>query len=97
MREALIASVDEAWISGAAHLGILLGPRVSPSKLEELLANKCVMCHTDPEEQKRLWILRKVLNDMNPVESMELLKKQLKQTQSNAEFFMSMKTDSYDF
>ncbi|MCI0651506.1 MAG: transcription termination factor Rho [Planctomycetes bacterium] len=46
-----------------------------------------------PEEQKRVWILRKVLNDLNPVEAMELLKMRLSKTKSNAEFFMTMGTD----
>jgi transcription termination factor Rho len=45
------------------------------------------------EEQKRLWMLRKVLNDMNPVEAMELLKAKLKQTRSNAEFLLAMNTE----
>ena len=47
-----------------------------------------------PEEQKRLWMLRKVLNDMNPVEAMELLKAKIKQTDSNAEFLLAMNTES---
>jgi transcription termination factor Rho len=37
-----------------------------------------------------VWVLRKVLNDMNPVEAMELLKSKLKQYKTNAEFLMSM-------
>jgi len=45
------------------------------------------------EEQKRLWMLRKVLNDMNPVEAMELLKAKLKQTRSNAEFLLAMNVE----
>ncbi len=57
----------------------------SGTRKEELLL--------DPEEQRRIWVLRKVLNDMNPVESMELLKSKLKTTKSNAEFLMSMNTD----
>ncbi|MBI4583936.1 MAG: transcription termination factor Rho, partial [Planctomycetes bacterium] len=57
----------------------------SGTRKEELLL--------DPEEQKRIWVLRKVLNDMNPVEAMELLKSKLKQTKTNAEFLMSMNTD----
>ena len=47
----------------------------------------------EPEEQSRIWVLRKVLNDMNPVEAMELLKSKLKQHKTNAEFLMSMKPD----
>ena len=58
----------------------------SGTRKEELLMQ--------PEEQKRLWMLRKVLNDMNPVEAMELLKAKIKQTESNAEFLLAMNTDS---
>jgi transcription termination factor Rho len=44
----------------------------------------------DPEELRRVWILRRVLNDMNPVEAMELLAGRMKKSKSNAEFLMSM-------
>lgn len=43
-----------------------------------------------PEELKRIWVLRKVLNDMNPVEGMELLIEKMKKTKGNAEFLLSM-------
>jgi transcription termination factor Rho len=35
---------------------------------------------------ERMWMLRRVLNKMNPVEGMELLIKKLRETKSNAEF-----------
>jgi transcription termination factor Rho len=54
----------------------------SGTRREELLM--------DPEELRRVWILRKVLNDMNPVEAMELLLSRMEKTQSNAEFLLSM-------
>jgi transcription termination factor Rho len=54
----------------------------SGTRKEELLL--------DPEELKRVWILRKVLNDMSPVEAMELLKEKIERTASNAEFLMSL-------
>ncbi len=44
----------------------------------------------DPEELRRMYILRKVLSDMNPVEAMELLINRMARTKSNAEFLMSM-------
>src|SRR6202011_615373 len=44
----------------------------------------------DPEELRRTYILRRVLNDMNPVEAMELLTGRMRKTKSNAEFLMSM-------
>jgi transcription termination factor Rho len=42
------------------------------------------------EELRRVWILRRVLNDMNPVEAMELLANRMRRTKSNAEFLMTM-------
>jgi transcription termination factor Rho len=44
----------------------------------------------DTEELRRMYILRKVLADMNPVEAMELLINRMGRTKSNAEFLMSM-------
>ena len=44
----------------------------------------------DPEEHRRVCILRRVLNDMNPTDAMELLVSRLQKTKSNAEFLMSM-------
>ncbi|MCK6481437.1 MAG: transcription termination factor Rho, partial [Planctomycetes bacterium] len=44
----------------------------------------------DPEELRRVWILRKVLNDMQPAEAMELLLEKVKKTKSNAEFLMGL-------
>ncbi|MCA9203399.1 MAG: transcription termination factor Rho [Planctomycetales bacterium] len=44
----------------------------------------------DPEEYKRVCILRRVLNEMNPPDAMELLVSRLQKTKTNAEFLMSM-------
>jgi len=44
----------------------------------------------DPEEHRRVTILRRVLNEMNPPDAMEFLISRLKKTKSNAEFLMSM-------
>ena len=54
----------------------------SGTRKEELLLNA--------EELRRIYILRKVLSDMNPVEAMELLTNRMVRTKSNAEFLMSM-------
>src|SRR5215468_7777645 len=54
----------------------------SGTRKEELLL--------DPEELRRIYILRKVLSDMNPVEAMELLSNRMARTKTNAEFLMSM-------
>jgi transcription termination factor Rho len=48
----------------------------------------------DPEEHRRICILRRVLNDMNPPDAMELLVSRLQKTKSNAEFLMSMNMKS---
>jgi len=47
-----------------------------------------------PEELNRVWVLRKVLNPLSPVEAMELLLGRLAKTKSNAEFLASMSNPS---
>ncbi len=54
----------------------------SGTRREELLM--------DADELRRVWILRRVLNDMNPVEAMELLTGRMRKSKSNAEFLLSM-------
>jgi len=54
----------------------------SGTRKEELLLPK--------DELNRVWILRKVLNPLSPVETMELLLDKLGKTRSNAEFLNSM-------
>jgi transcription termination factor Rho len=54
----------------------------SGTRKEELLMPK--------EELNRVWVLRKVLNPLSAVESMELLLDKLSKTRSNAEFLASM-------
>jgi len=54
----------------------------SGTRREELLM--------DEEELRRVWILRRVLNDMNPVEAMELLVSRMRRTKTNDEFLKSM-------
>jgi transcription termination factor Rho len=54
----------------------------SGTRKEELLLPK--------EELNRVWILRKVLNPLSPVETMELLLDKLGKTRTNAEFLGSM-------
>jgi transcription termination factor Rho len=44
----------------------------------------------DPDEYRRVCVLRRVLTDMNPPDAMELLLSRLVKTKSNAEFLMSM-------
>ena len=44
----------------------------------------------DESTQNRMWVLRKYLSDMNPIEAMTFLKGQLENTKNNEEFLMSM-------
>ncbi len=44
----------------------------------------------DPEEHRRVCSLRRALSEMSPADAMDLLVSQLRKTQSNAEFLMSM-------
>ena len=54
----------------------------SGTRKEELLLH--------PDELSRIWILRKALNGVPPVEGMELLINRLKKAKSNAEFLMTL-------
>ena len=54
----------------------------SGTRREELLM--------DEEELRLVWVLRRVLNDMNPVDAMDLLVNRMKKTKTNEEFLMSM-------
>ena len=44
----------------------------------------------DDLTQQRMWIMRKYLSDMNPLEAMEVVEKNIKGTLNNEEFLMSM-------
>jgi transcription termination factor Rho len=54
----------------------------SGTRKEELLMT--------PEELNRVWILRKFLNEMNPVEAMEFLLERMMKTKTNVKFLDSM-------
>jgi transcription termination factor Rho len=54
----------------------------SGTRKEELLIPK--------EDLQRIWVLRKVLNPLSPVEAMELLISQLEKRRNNAEFLQNM-------
>ena len=44
----------------------------------------------DKQTLDRMWILRKYLADMNPIEAMDFVKDRLEKTKDNDEFLMSM-------
>ena len=54
----------------------------SGTRREDLLISK--------ESLQRIWILRKYLNDMKPIEAMEFIKDRISKTQDNEEFLISM-------
>jgi transcription termination factor Rho len=45
----------------------------------------------DPEEHRRICLLRRALSELNPVDGMQMLTDRLRKTKSNAEFLMSLK------
>ncbi|SHJ05017.1 transcription termination factor Rho [Mesonia phycicola] len=44
----------------------------------------------DETTLQRMWVLRKYLADMNPIEAMEFINQRIKQTKNNEEFLISM-------
>ncbi len=54
----------------------------SSTRRDDLLHDKLTL--------DRMWVLRKYLSDMNPIEAMEFTKSRLEQTKDNAEFLASM-------
>ncbi len=54
----------------------------SGTRREDLLMSK--------EALQRMWIMRKYLADMNPIEAMEFMKDRMKNTKTNEEFLASM-------
>src|SRR5246127_2726201 len=60
----------------------------SGTRKEELLLT--------PEELNKVWILRKVLSSLTPIEAMELLLEKLSATKSNKDFLKSMETSSME-
>jgi len=54
----------------------------SGTRKEELLIPR--------DDLNRIWVLRKVLNPLSPVEAMELLLDKMAKTKSNAEFLGAM-------
>ncbi|MCF6349839.1 MAG: transcription termination factor Rho [Flavobacteriaceae bacterium] len=54
----------------------------SSTRRDDLLLEK--------KDIQRLWLLRKFLADMNPIEAMEFIQDKIKYTNSNEEFLMSM-------
>ena len=60
----------------------LSNKRISSTRRDDLLLDKTTL--------DRMWILRKYLADMNPIEAMDFVKDRLEKTRDNDEFLMSM-------
>jgi transcription termination factor Rho len=54
----------------------------SGTRKEELLFEE--------EEMRRVWMLRKVLNELDPVEAMEMLIQKMRRKASNGEFLLTI-------
>jgi transcription termination factor Rho len=54
----------------------------SGTRKEELLLST--------EEQKRIWVLRRVLSEMPNIEAMELLRDRISRSKSNEDFLRTM-------
>ncbi len=80
---------------GTGNMEIVLDRRISDRRIfpaidinrsgtrkEELLFT--------PEEVERVWMLRKVLNELDPVEAMEMLIQKMRKTRVNAEFLLTI-------
>jgi len=61
----------------------------SGTRREELLVN--------PEELQLMWLLRKILAPLNPIEAMELLINKIKSTKSNIELLLSLKAQAKEY
>jgi transcription termination factor Rho len=72
--------LDRRLVEKRVYPAINIDP--SGTRKEELLV--------DSETLSRMWILRKVLHSLSPVEAMELLLDKLKQTKTNKSFLKSM-------
>jgi len=60
----------------------------SGTRREELLLHR--------EELAKVWLLRKAMSGMNPIEKMETVLEQMKRAKSNAEFLLSLRDMSRD-
>ena len=70
---------------------VMLNPQPLPPKEKvAYLSHGDEVMLLDPEEYRRICILRRVLQEMNAPDAMELLVTRLQKTKTNAEFLMSM-------
>jgi transcription termination factor Rho len=74
--------LDRKLVEKRVYPAINIG--ASGTRREEMLL--------EPDEYRRVCVLRRVLGEMNPTDAMELLVNRLLKTKSNSEFLMSLKS-----
>ena len=80
---------------GTGNMELVLDRRLSDRRIFPAIdinrsgTRKEELLFTD-EEIERIWMLRKVLNELDPVESMEMLIQKMKRTKVNGEFLMTI-------
>jgi len=80
---------------GTGNMEIVLDRRISDRRIYPAIdinrsgTRKEELLFTE-EEVERVWMLRKVLNELDPVEAMEMLIQKMKKTGVNAEFLMTI-------
>ena len=77
MEVALDRRIADKRVYPAVHIN------KSGTRREELLM--------DPEELQKMWVLRKVVHDMDEIAAVEFLLNKMRDTKTNSEFFESMK------
>lgn len=86
MRTRLFSSGNCSWLLDRRLADRRIFPAIdinsSGTRKEELLLSK--------KEISRVWVLRKLLNEMNPIEAMEFLLGKMRNTRNNDAFMDSM-------
>ena len=74
------------WVVPAEELAVVFMTQLLPSgtRREEMMVSQDVL--------QKVWILRKLLASLNPVDSMEFLLEKIGGTVDNADFLQSMNT-----
>ena len=80
---------------GTGNMEIVLDRRISDRRIFPAIdinrsgTRKEELLFTE-EEVERVWMLRKVLNELDPVEAMEMLIQKMRKTSVNAQFLMTI-------
>jgi len=69
----------------------LVDKRIWPAIDLQLTGTRREEMLLDPEEWKRIGLLRRILSDLNPVDAIEMLTSKLAKTATNAEFLLGLK------